>query len=167
MNNNRQSPNPKKTQKKSADEEEFFHFRIVLLLLCVSLLIIGFIPIILPMMNKCWSLGLGTETGVIGDSIGGMTAPFFGLLNAIIVYLAFQQQIRANEIQKQALEEERIRSEKALLIQQEALEEERKRSEKAIEMQFKALQDEQKRFIRGSQFESMLLFTVVLTVFSR
>lgn len=50
-----------------------------------------------------------TNTGNIGDTIGGITAPFIGLLNAILVYMAFQQQIRANQEQRQAILDEQKR----------------------------------------------------------
>lgn len=37
-------------------------------------------------------------TGQIGDTIGGTTAPFIGLFSAILVYLSFQEQIKANRL---------------------------------------------------------------------
>lgn len=43
-----------------------------------------------------------TETGQIGDTIGGITAPFVGLLGAYLVYQAFKAQIAANEAQRDA-----------------------------------------------------------------
>ncbi len=39
-----------------------------------------------------------TDTGVIGDTIGGITAPISGFLGAILVYLALKEQIKANTI---------------------------------------------------------------------
>lgn len=39
-----------------------------------------------------------TNSGQIGDTIGGTTAPFIGLLSAVLVYRALQAQIKANEI---------------------------------------------------------------------
>lgn len=38
------------------------------------------------------------DTGPIGDTIGGLTAPFINGISAILVYLAFRSQYRANEI---------------------------------------------------------------------
>lgn len=38
------------------------------------------------------------HTGDIGDTIGGITSPFVGLLGAVLVYLALREQIRANEL---------------------------------------------------------------------
>jgi hypothetical protein len=42
---------------------------------------------------------LDSSTGVIGDTIGGITSPIIGLIGAILVYLSFQEQIKANAIQ--------------------------------------------------------------------
>lgn len=39
-----------------------------------------------------------TATGQIGDTIGGITAPIIGLVSAVLIYLSFTAQIRANEI---------------------------------------------------------------------
>lgn len=39
-----------------------------------------------------------TNTGQIGDTIGGITAPIIGLTSAILIYLSFTAQIKANEI---------------------------------------------------------------------
>jgi hypothetical protein len=41
--------------------------------------------------------------GDIGNAIGGITAPFVGFIGAILVYLSFEQQIEANQIQREAL----------------------------------------------------------------
>lgn len=39
-----------------------------------------------------------TSTGDIGDTIGGITAPFIGILGAILVFLALNAQVQANII---------------------------------------------------------------------
>ena len=39
----------------------------------------------------------------IGTTIGGITAPLVSLMGAILVYLSFEQQIEANQIQREAL----------------------------------------------------------------
>lgn len=39
-----------------------------------------------------------SDTGQIGDTIGGIMGPFAGILGAWLVYLSFQQQIEANRI---------------------------------------------------------------------
>jgi hypothetical protein len=40
-----------------------------------------------------------SSTGQIGDTIGGITAPFVGLLSALLIYRAFVVQVKANTIQ--------------------------------------------------------------------
>ncbi len=41
------------------------------------------------------------NTGIIGDTIGGITAPFINGISAILVYVAFKEQIKANEKQRE------------------------------------------------------------------
>ena len=48
--------------------------------------------------------------GLTGDFLGGVASPFIGLVSAILVYLSFQQQIRANRIQMEALRQESKRN---------------------------------------------------------
>ncbi len=48
-----------------------------------------------------------TNTGPIGDTIGGITAPIINIFAAFLVYLAFKEQVKANDIQVQALDDER------------------------------------------------------------
>lgn len=48
-----------------------------------------------------------TNTGSIGDTIGGITAPIINIFAALLVYLAFREQVKANDIQVEALNEER------------------------------------------------------------
>jgi hypothetical protein len=40
-----------------------------------------------------------SKTGGIGNTIDGLTAPFIGILGAILVYISFRQQVKANERQ--------------------------------------------------------------------
>ena len=56
------------------------------------------IPFCLLMPFILTSVGIidFTETGQIGDTIGGITAPFVGLLGSILVFLALKSQIDAN-----------------------------------------------------------------------
>lgn len=75
-----------------------------------SVLVIASIPFILTRPAILPTLNF-SETGQIGDTIGGLTAPIINLLGAILVYFSFQQQIKANEIQRKALDEEIKRSE--------------------------------------------------------
>lgn len=46
------------------------------------------------------------DTGAIGDTIGGLTAPVFNLIASILVFISFKEQYKANQLQKDALEQE-------------------------------------------------------------
>ena len=48
--------------------------------------------------------------GLTGDFLGGVASPFVGFVSAILVYLSFQQQIQANNIQMEALKQESKRN---------------------------------------------------------
>ncbi|MCA6381350.1 MAG: hypothetical protein IM610_16570 [Cytophagales bacterium] len=63
------------------------------------LMILGISSIILLIILVLVYPGL-PDSGQIGDTIGGMTAPFIGLINAYLVFGAFKTQIRANELQR-------------------------------------------------------------------
>lgn len=65
-------------------------------ILVVGIIIILIAPTILtqPAIKSIWNF---SETGSIGDTIGGITTPFIGLLGALLVFLSFKQQIKANE----------------------------------------------------------------------
>jgi hypothetical protein len=66
----------------------------------IALGIGAFAVIVLPFLFSQFSIGLDfTETGQIGDTIGGITAPFVGLVGAFLVYYSFKQQMIANRIQ--------------------------------------------------------------------
>jgi hypothetical protein len=45
-----------------------------------------------------------TKTGNIGDTIGGITAPFINILNAFLIYLTFKEQQKANNSLQTELE---------------------------------------------------------------
>lgn len=47
-----------------------------------------------------------SNSGPVGDTIGGITAPIINLVGAILVYASFRQQLEANRIQKDALNSE-------------------------------------------------------------
>lgn len=65
--------------------------------LIIGIVIIIVSPIILT-SSSFWSRFDFTETGQIGDTIGGITAPFVNLLGAILVYLALKAQVQANHL---------------------------------------------------------------------
>jgi hypothetical protein len=52
-------------------------------------------------MKSAWieTFKMDQSTGVIGDTIGGITTPVFGFLSAILIYYSFREQFRANQEQ--------------------------------------------------------------------
>jgi hypothetical protein len=85
--------------KKLADTIKNNKFIFVVGLLCVC------IPPLLFTGNLFFTCGPDyTKEGIgqIGDVIGGTTAPFIGLLGAILIYISFQQQVKANQQQVEA-----------------------------------------------------------------
>lgn len=57
-----------------------------------------------------------SHSGEIGDTIGGITAPFINGLAAILVYVAFKEQIKANErLEKANKRFERLEEKKIIL----------------------------------------------------
>lgn len=51
-----------------------------------------------------------SETGQIGDTIGGITAPFIGFIAGYLTFLAFHEQYRANDEAKKNYLKERFES---------------------------------------------------------
>ena len=51
-----------------------------------------------------------TETGQIGDTIGGITAPFIGIIAGYLTFLAFHEQSKANKESAEDLKKERFES---------------------------------------------------------
>ena len=74
-----------------------------LIILCGGLLGIFIIPLL---FTQDWLTRFASynNSGQIGDTIGGTTAPFIGLLSAVLVSRALQAQIKANEIIQKANE---------------------------------------------------------------
>jgi hypothetical protein len=76
--------------------------------------IIIFIIVILVspyIFTRNWTNINFTDTGNIGSTIGGITAPFIGVLSALLVFLSFRAQINANRYQIQSIETERRKRE--------------------------------------------------------
>ncbi len=74
-------------------------------LIIIIALIIMFVPWILT-----WDTFLPdfSETGQIGDTIGGLTAPFLNGIAAILVFIAFKEQVKANELLRGQFEYDKI-----------------------------------------------------------
>ena|SRR5579859_7790244 len=70
------------------EDIKFFFFAIIIL----------FLPILLTRAATMAIFDF-SHSGEIGDTIGGITAPFVGLVSAYLVYRAFIVQVDANKIQ--------------------------------------------------------------------
>jgi hypothetical protein len=77
----------------------------IVIFLVVGIFLV-FIPVLFTWSNISWISF--KETGPIGDTIGGITAPFIGFGGSILVYLALKAQIDANtKIQDQFNEQKK------------------------------------------------------------
>ena len=77
---------------------------LAIVLIIFFIVIVGLAPII---FTQSWTRFDFTKTGDIGSTIGGITAPFIGLLSALLVFLSFRAQINANRYQLEAIQTER------------------------------------------------------------
>jgi hypothetical protein len=85
--------------KKNIDEEIKILDNRVQWILIIGAVVLIIVPILATQLN--WFLDF-TETGQIGDTIGGLTAPVIGAISALLIYFSFRAQINANRIiQKQ------------------------------------------------------------------
>ncbi|MDJ1500678.1 hypothetical protein [Xanthocytophaga agilis] len=75
------------------------------LILLLGILLSFITPVILiqPSISKIFDF---SQTGQIGDTIGGITAPIINLIGSILVYLSFREQLKANNLQRKALANE-------------------------------------------------------------
>lgn len=78
----------------------FFKILIFLKKNLYTLIFINILFIIISpwLFTRKWNFLDFTETGPIGDTIGGITSPFINVLNAILIFLAFKEQKDANDI---------------------------------------------------------------------
>lgn len=74
-------------------------------LMIIIALIIMFVPWILTRESILPDF---SKTGQIGDTIGGLTAPFLNGLAAILVFIAFKEQVKANELFRKQFEYDKI-----------------------------------------------------------
>ncbi|MCC6817915.1 MAG: hypothetical protein IT245_03365 [Bacteroidia bacterium] len=70
----------------------------------IALFVISFLPYIFTK----WSIINFTQTGQIGDTIGGIMSPFIGIIGALLTFAAFWVQFQANQKQFEAIENEYI-----------------------------------------------------------
>lgn len=74
--------------------------RIPTRLLLALFIFLALFAVVAPWLFTNYNLFPGldfTQTGQIGDTIGGITAPIIGIISAILVYSAFIEQNRANQ----------------------------------------------------------------------
>lgn len=83
--------------------------------ICIFFLIILFLPILLTKFPFC--ISDFSNTGPIGDTIGGIMGPFVAIAAAILTFLAFWVQFKANEQQRKDIALERFESNLFQLIQ--------------------------------------------------
>ena len=73
-------------------------------ILGIGLILIA-IPPLLFTGNLLLTSGIDfSNSGQIGDTIGGTTAPFVGLFGAVLVYISFLKQVEANNILKEEID---------------------------------------------------------------
>ncbi|MCU0354625.1 MAG: hypothetical protein MUD08_12950 [Cytophagales bacterium] len=61
-----------------------------------------------------------TQTGQIGDTIGGIVGPILNFTGLLLVYISIQKQIEANTLQKEALQASEQAAKEAITLQREA-----------------------------------------------
>lgn len=76
----------------------------ILLVIGITFILLSLYIFTRPAYFESWDF---SNTGQIGDTIGGITAPIINLLGALLVYISFQEQVKANKIQMTALENEK------------------------------------------------------------
>ncbi len=72
--------------------------------------IVGLTIFLLPLLfTSKWGAISFSDTGSIGDTIGGITAPFLAFFGSILVYLALKAQVEANKlVQDQFTEQKKV-----------------------------------------------------------
>jgi hypothetical protein len=90
-----------KQEEKPQQVKNWDGITIVILIFAIGLLIFSFFAPRL-FIAKASSVELDfSNTGQIGDTIGGIMNPFVALVGILLTFLAFYMQIKANQIQKQ------------------------------------------------------------------
>lgn len=91
----------KKNKGKEPDIKNWDAITISILIFAMALIIFSFFAPAL-FVSKAVSPDLDfSQTGPIGDTIGGIMNPFIALVGILLTFLAFYMQIKANQIQKQ------------------------------------------------------------------
>lgn len=77
----------------------------------LAVILIGVIASFVVLLAVFWSpskasLNFASYTGPLGDTIGGIAGPILNLTGLVVVYFSFREQLRANQIQMDALSKE-------------------------------------------------------------
>lgn len=83
----------RKVLKQFRGEQENDNSNIVMMVLLILIAII-----FIPWIFTSSFFGDYSNTGEIGDTIGGITAPFINGFGAVLVYIAFKEQVKANKL---------------------------------------------------------------------
>ncbi len=68
-----------------------------------------------------WGIEFNDETAYVGDTIGGLTAPFLSVAASVLVFAALRAQIQANRIVLKQFEKEDLQKEDDIKIKMELL----------------------------------------------
>ena len=82
------------------------NFKDPVVILKIGLILVLVLPWLLTHSSFLTSLNF-SETGQVGDTIGGITAPFLSLIGSYLVYLALKAQINANVLLQKQIDSER------------------------------------------------------------
>ena len=82
--------------------------KIFLILLIVGSILVGFGATYIFTRPAIFSVFDFSNKGQIGDTIGGITAPIFGLIGFILVFYSFKEQYKANQLQIDSLFAQKI-----------------------------------------------------------
>ena len=79
-----------------------------LLIIVVSLLVVFFAPSVLCMNSWCNFFSFNQDTGAVGDTIGGTTAPIVGLISIYLLIWTLIEQKKSNDKQIRFMQDERF-----------------------------------------------------------
>lgn len=82
----------------SNTEKNWTRLTVFVSIIACVLLVFSFVaPIIFTSFSSKWDF---TETGQIGDTLGGIMNPFIAIVGVMMTFLAFYMQVKANKIQR-------------------------------------------------------------------
>jgi len=90
---------------KNTEKRESKEPLIPLIILIIGVILTFVAPSILtlPSVKQCWNF---TETGNIGDTVGGITSPIVGLVGAVLLFWSIYLQYNANKRQDKAIRDQ-------------------------------------------------------------